>query len=106
MTRSKKRGIGAALAFVLLAWLGFLGFIGWAMRQPPEDFGHVMAHMPGPAYMLFPFETMWTSARRGHLHVGSQAPDFTVQTLDTKAPVQLASLWGNRPVVLIFGSYT
>ena len=31
---------------------------------------------------------------------------LTVQALDTKAPVQLASLWSTRPVVLIFGSYT
>ncbi len=106
MTRSTKRRLSATLVAVVLAWLAFVGFLGWAMRQPPEAFGRVMAHMPGPAYMLFPFETMWTDARKGSLAVGSPAPDFTVQTLDTNVPVQLASLWGSRPVVLIFGSYT
>jgi hypothetical protein len=59
-----------------------------------------------PAYFLFPFETMWTHARKGHLNSGDSAPDFTVKTLDTKTPVQLASLWTERPVVLVFGSYT
>jgi hypothetical protein len=76
------------------------------MRQPPEVFGHVMASMPMPAYFLFPFETMWTDARTGTLKVGDPAPDFTVKTLDTKTPMRLASLWGDRPVVLVFGSYT
>ena len=73
--------------------------------QSPEKFGHVMAHMPMPAYFLFPFETMWTQARYGHLNPGDQAQDF-VSTLDTKTPVQLASLWTSQPVVLVFGSYT
>ncbi len=49
---------------------------------------------------------MWTQARHGHLNPGDQAPDFTVSTLETKSPVQLASLWTSKPVVLVFGSYT
>lgn len=76
------------------------------MHQPPEKFGHVMAHMPMPAFFIFPFETMWTQARHGHLNPGDQAPNFTVTTLETKTPTQLASLWTSRPVVLVFGSYT
>ena len=87
-------------------WLGFVGYIDWAMHQPPEVFGHVMADMPTPAYFIFPFETMWSSARKGSLHTGGKAPDFTVETLDTTIPVRLASLWKERPVVLVFGSYT
>jgi len=59
-----------------------------------------------PAFFLFPFETMWSQARRGHLNVGDAAPDFTVKTLDTRTPVSLASFWATRPVVLVFGSYT
>jgi hypothetical protein len=90
----------------LAAWLGFVGYIDWAMHQPPEVFGRVMMHMPMPAYFLFPFETMWTQARFGHVNPGDSAPDFAVKTLETKAPVQLASLWTSRPVVLVFGSYT
>ena len=104
-TSTKRRWIGGLTALAI-AWLAFVGFVGWAMRQPPEVFGHVMAHMPMPAYFLFPFETMWTQARRGHLIPGDLAPDFTVKTLENKAPVQLASLWASKPVVLVFGSYT
>ena len=87
-------------------WLGFVAYIDWAMHQPPEVFGHVMAHMPMPAYFLFPFETMWSDARKGSISVGDMAPDLTVKMLDTKVPVKLASLWADRPVVLVFGSYT
>lgn len=106
MTRKTKQRLGAALAVLFCLWLAFVAYIDWAMRQPPEVFGHVMARMPMPAYFLFPFETMWSDARRGILGAGSLAPDLTVETLDTKAPTQLASLWANKPVVLVFGSYT
>jgi hypothetical protein len=104
-TTTRRRLVGA-LAAVAVVWLAFVGFVGWAMRQPPEVFGHVMAHMPMPAYFLFPFETMWTQARRGNLSPGDLAPDFTVKTLENKTPLQLASLWSSKPVVLVFGSYT
>jgi hypothetical protein len=91
---------------LLVLWLGFVAAIDWAMHQPPEVFGHVMEHMPTPAYFLFPFETMWVKARAGHIGTGDTAPDLAVKTLDTKQPVQLASLWKDKPVVLVFGSYT
>lgn len=94
----------AGILFVL--WLGFVGYVDWAMHQPPEAFGRVMTRMPMPAYFLFPFETMWTQARAGHVHPGDKAPDFTVSTLETKTPVQMGSLWSSKPVVLVFGSYT
>ena len=106
MSKITKRWLTATLVLLLCAWIGFVGYIDRAMHQPPEVFGHVMAKMPMPAYFLFPFETMWTSARKGSLKVGDRAPDFTLQTLDTKVPVQLASLWASKPVVLVFGSYT
>ncbi|HUA21747.1 MAG TPA: hypothetical protein VMU80_16980 [Bryobacteraceae bacterium] len=94
------------LGILLAAWIIFIGYIDWAMHQTPAVFGHVMMHLPTPAYLLFPFETLWTEARHGQVNPGDTAPDFTVQTLDTKAPVQLASLWKYKPVVLVFGSYT
>src|SRR3984885_1230071 len=106
MKRNTKRLLGGTFAGLFCLWLGFVGYINWAMRQPPEVFGHVMASMPMPAYFLFPFETMWTDARKGTLNVGDQAPDFSVKNLDTKVPVNLASLWADKPVVLVFGSYT
>jgi hypothetical protein len=104
--KNTKRLLGGIFTVLFCLWLGFVGYINWAMRQPPEVFGHVMARMPMPAYFLFPFETMWTEARKGTLKVGDPAPDFTVQTLDTRTPVRMASLWGEKPVVLVFGSFT
>ena len=101
-----KRRLLRTVGVTAFAWLGFVAFIDWAMHQTPEKFGHVMARMPMPAYFLFPFETMWLQARDGDLDPGDQAPDFTVKTLETKAPLQLGSLWNSKPVVLVFGSYT
>jgi|SRR6516162_1298545 hypothetical protein len=106
MKAKTKRWLLASSGVLVLAWLGFVASIDWAMHQPPEVFGRVMMHMPMPAYFLFPFETMWTRARYGVVNAGDNAPDFTVKTLETKTPVQLASLWSERPVVLVFGSYT
>jgi len=95
MKRKTKRWLSGTFAALFCLWVCFVAYIDWAMHQPPEVFGHVMAHMPMPAYFLFPFETMWTDARKG-----------TVKTLDTKVPTQLASSWADKPVVLVFGSYT
>jgi hypothetical protein len=101
-----KRWLLRTTGILAVLWLGFVGYIDWAMHQPPETFGHVMMHMPMPAYFLFPFETMWTQARFGRVNPGDTAPDLTVQMLDTKDSVQLGSLWTSKPVVLVFGSYT
>ena len=105
MRKPSKRTFSLIAVFLLLLWSGFLLTIGWAMRQPPEKFGRVMSHMPGPAFMLFPFETMWTQARAGTVQTGEPAPDFRLPTLDHTAEVELAGLRG-KPVVLVFGSYT
>ncbi len=91
---------------LVAAWLCFLGYINWAMHQPPEVFGHVMARLPMPAYFVIPFETMWSRARKGHVEIGDSAPSLTVKKLEDKTPVDLGSLWSEKPVVLVFGSYT
>jgi hypothetical protein len=96
----------AVLAILFVVWLSFVGFIDWAMHQPPDKFGRVMKHMPFPAFFLFPFETMWNDARKGTLGVGSEAPDFNLEAYDKSGNVQLASFRGKQPVVLVFGSYT
>lgn len=78
------------------------------MRQTPEQFGRVMAKIPGPVpFLIFPFETLWMRARAGTLQVGSPAPDFALTKLDKTAQVQLSALTAQqKPVVLVFGSYT
>jgi hypothetical protein len=96
------------LLFVLMiAYLSFGTLVWWAMHQPPETFGQVMARMPGPApFLIFPFETAWLHARAGTLHVGDPAPDFSLLKLDKSERVQLSLLSQQLPVVLVFGSYT
>ncbi len=101
------RSVFLRAAIVLLVlWLCFVGFIAWAMRQPPETFGRVMARMPVAAYFVLPFETLWTQARAGSLQPGQAAPDFSLGVLDQSATVQLSTFRGKEPVVLVFGSYT
>jgi hypothetical protein len=94
---------GVVLAVLYAA---FVGYIWWAMNQTPETFGGVMKRLPGIAYVLVPFETMWMRARAGHLKAGDLAPDFSLTKLDKSATVQLSSLAATQPVVLLFGSYT
>jgi AhpC/TSA family len=91
---------------LLALWLIFLAAIYITMRQPPERFAAAIAKLPGPAFMLFPFETLWLNARSGTLKIGDPAPDFHLRTLDKTSEVSLSSFRGSKPVVLIFGSYT
>jgi hypothetical protein len=67
-----------------------------------------MAKIPGPIpFLILPFETLWMRARAGTLQVGSPAPDFALMKLDKTATIQLSALSAQqRPVVLVFGSYT
>lgn len=91
---------------VLGAYGLFLAVMFVVMLQPPLRFGQLMRHFPMWAMPLMPFEAMWNVARRGATRVGDVAPDFTLRTVDRQADVTLSSHRGNRPVVLIFGSYT
>ena len=103
------KGILAKTFCVLAAaWLCACGAVYAAMRQPPESFARVMAHIPGPvAFLALPFETLWTHARAGHLEQGDLAPNFSLTKLDKSGSIQLSALTANkRPVILIFGSYT
>ena len=50
---------------------------------------------------------------RGRMHrpdyapaLGADAPGFTLKPVDGKSEVELASFQGDKPVVLVFGSYT
>ena len=94
------------LGTLLVLWLCFVAGVYALMLKPPGQFAAAMAKMPGPAFLLFPFETMWTRARSGELRIGDSAPDFHLNSLDQKTEMALASFRGAKPVVLIFGSYT
>jgi hypothetical protein len=78
-----------------------------AMTRPPEQFGLAMRYLPAPlVWGGLPAQRMWLWARGGTLSEGQTAPDFTLPTLDTRSQVTLSSHRGERPVVLVFGSYT
>jgi len=100
--RSLKRIVIGLLVLYAL----FLGASYALMRQPPERFASAIAKMPGPLFMVLPFQTLWFRARAGSLTPGDTAPDFHLSTLDKKSEVSLASFRGKQPVVLVFGSYT
>lgn len=76
------------------------------MQQPPVEFAAVWATTPGPIKRILPMRPLWLRARAGQLEVGDPAPDFELPTHDKKSTVRLSSFQGERPVVLVFGSYT
>ncbi len=94
------------LLVVFVLWLGFVGFMFRIMHRSPEQFAGVMKHLPWEVFLICPFETLWTQARAGTVHVGDSAPDFVLTKLDKSGKVQLSELSKAQPVVLIFGSYT
>jgi hypothetical protein len=90
----------------VLLWSAAAAALYTAMRQPPETFGRIMSHVPPVAMMALPFKPLWMSARGGDLQVGDPAPDFTLPGLHGNGTVTLSNEYRQRPVVLVFGSYT
>jgi hypothetical protein len=107
-SRSVKKAVVATVCVLAALWVICCVALYGVMRQTPEQFGRVMAKIPGPVpFLIFPFETLWMRARAGTLHVGSPAPDFALLKLDKTTQVQLSTLTSQqKPVVLVFGSYT
>jgi hypothetical protein len=103
---------GAAVAAGL--WAALCGLFYVAMVQPPERFGRIIAGIPAPLRIVMaavPFEPLWNVARGGTLEPGDQAPDFCLARVDdaddpARECVRLSEFTGDRPVVLVFGSYT
>lgn len=96
------------IVIAVLAGIYLLAVVGLyaAMKQPPERFGAIMAHVPMPSMMVLPFRPLWMSARSGRLVVGDAAPDFELPSVDHSRTVRLSNEYRERPVVLVFGSYT
>lgn len=90
---------------VAILYAGLLGGLLVVMRQPTV-FGKAMSKFPEPLFAVVPFKRLWFVARAGRLKVGDPAPDFALPTSDRKLQVELAAFRGQKPVVLIFGSYT
>jgi hypothetical protein len=98
----KFRKFAMAFAAVYLALSAGL----LAVMQRPILFGEVMRHVPGPLMMVVPFKQLWFLARAGRLKAGDPAPGFHLPAADKQSSVSLVSFRGQKPVVLIFGSYT
>jgi hypothetical protein len=98
------RGIVA----LVVVYVVLFGSVAIAMMQTPERFGAFMKRMPAPVvWGALPAPRMWLWARRGNLAEGDLAPDFNLRTTQDRARrVSLSSYKGDRPVVLVFGSYT
>lgn len=97
------RGAVAPLALYAL----FFAAVGAAMLQPPDRFGRIMSRLPQSlVWDLLPASRMWLWARQGSLKEGDPAPDFTLPAQDRSGDITLSSHRGQRPVVLVFGSYT
>jgi hypothetical protein len=77
------------------------------MVQPPDRFGQIMNHVPMIlAWGVLPGPSIWQWARKGTLVEGDMAPDFTLARHDTEGKVTLSAHRDQKPVVLVFGSYT
>jgi len=67
---------------------------GWAPAKPQQQANQQRNARGAPR------------GNRNPLSVGDAAPDFTLETLDHENEITLSSFHGDRPVVLLFGSYT
>lgn len=107
MKRGILKLIVCGVVTLLALYAALLGAVTLAMLQPPERFGRIMRHLPQSiVWGLLPASHMWMWARQGDLKEGDAAPDFTLSAQDGSRDVSLASHRGERPVVLVFGSYT
>jgi hypothetical protein len=81
------------VALTLLAVLALsFGVLSHFMGGPRDVYGFLRYALP-----------QW---HRGDLHVGDRAPDVPLMSLDGQTQFHLSDRIGQRPLVLIFGSYT
>jgi hypothetical protein len=105
-TNSAVNKILAVAAISATMYAVICGALFALMLQSPDSFARTMRHVPWPAFAVLPFKSLWMMARSGRVGVGNVAPDFSLESPDHKSHFQLSSLRGQKPVVLVFGSYT
>ena len=88
MNRRLKWTLGSLLAIGVVAFAG-LSFMAGSPRDVYGLVRYALPHM-----------------HRGKLHLGEDAPDVRLLSLDGSSHFHLRERTGNRPLVLIFGSYT
>jgi hypothetical protein len=100
------RWIVRGVAVLVAIYIVFTGAVYAMMRANPGAFNQFMARLPMPLMIAVPFRPLWFHARAGALEPGQAAPDFELQRLHSGERVRLSSFHGQRPVMLVFGSYT
>jgi hypothetical protein len=80
--------LAAFVLFLFAAYFTLAHFMG----GPRDVYGFLRYALP-----------QW---HEGNLHVGDRAPDVRVYSLDGRTAHSLHEWIGQRPLVLIFGSYT
>src|SRR6476620_3236984 len=78
------------LVVVFILWIVFISYMFRIMHRSPKGFARVMMHLPWQVFLICPFETMWTQARAGTIHIGDAAPDFTLTKVDKSGTVRLS----------------
>jgi len=66
--------------------------------------GVLMAWKIGPKNIIGMIR--YDQRQEGRLHVGDRAPDVALMGLDGKSTVRVADAIGEKPLVLVFGSFT
>jgi len=80
-------------------------FTGCAAGDPNADFISKMDSLP-PDQQLPNWATTRELMMRQPPNLGEMAPDFTLKSKDGDATTRLSQFRGDRPVVLVFGSWT
>ena len=106
MTRPRLRTILVVGTVLLTLYGGLCGYYYRGLCQEPEEIAQLLDRTPMPVFMVLPFMSMWNAARAGTLESGTTAPDFTLERHAGNGTVTLSDHRGEKPVVLVFGSYT
>lgn len=101
-----KRWLLRGLVVLVIIYCVFLGLMFAAMQKSPTEFSRFMMKLPRPLMYATPFPPMWNKARAGSVKVGDLAPDFDLPVQTSKQRIRLSQFRGDRPVLLVFGSYT
>lgn len=87
--------------------LGVVPLVGCAMSAEQITAKFIAQMDARPAEERVPnWETTKALMLREAPEVGAEAPDFTLKTRDGGGSIRLSQFEGDKPVVLIFGSWT
>ncbi len=87
-----KRVLGITLIVLVVLSGAAFGVLSYFMGGPRDVYGFLRYALP-----------QW---HKGDLKVGAKAPDFEAVGLDGSTMVRLSDRIGQKPLILIFGSYT